>query len=62
MLLYEPNSVLGIRSPSHFFYQCRQSIQDDWGGCPILNEWVAEVAISDPHGFTMEAAGLEFYG
>ena len=23
MLLYEPNAVLGIRSRSHFFYQCR---------------------------------------
>ena len=22
MLLYEPNAVLGIRSRSHFFYQC----------------------------------------
>ena len=22
MLLYEPNAVLGIRSWSHFFYQC----------------------------------------
>ena len=23
MLLYKPNAVLGIRSRSHFFYQCR---------------------------------------
>ena len=30
MLLYQPNAVLGIRSRSHFFYQCRTP-SDSWG-------------------------------
>ena len=38
MLLYEPNAVLGIRSWSHFFYQCAVQLLCQKGFGPIVVE------------------------
>ena len=38
MLLYKPNAVLGIRSWSHFFYQCDSILALTWEICDECND------------------------
>ena len=54
MLLYKPNAVLGIRSRSHFFYQCtvwtvNDILVDPYPFNAVKRVWIDQDVIDSPH-------------